>query len=658
MQRFLAIIGLVCLTGGLYAQSDSIAMQSINEIVILSAATSLPVKTTVPVQSINSETIYRIGIQSVSDAVRRFSGVTVKDYGGVGGMKTVSLRGMGAQHTAISYDGVTISNTQSGIVDIGFFSLDNISQISLSAGQPDNIFQTARAYASAGVLSIETATPNFTSKPYKGNVAIKTGSFGYFNPGAYYAHKINDKFSASANVNWERTDGRYPYEMLDVRTSLSGKRTNSDVSILRTELNLYGNLDRDRQLKVKMNYFDSEKGVPGQVIAGKVYYPNDRLQNKDFFVQAQYKHKLNKQFSTQTNAKFSKLYYNFFEEQYGNRDKVTQSEYYASAGLLYTPLKYVSVSLTEDIICNVLNDNFKNSRDPKRLSSLTLFASQFKNDYLTITGSLLSTYMTEEVKTGNGIGDRKKITPFIGFSYRPLEKTDLRFRTFYKKIFRVPTFAELYYTRYENYTLKPEYTTQYNAGFTWMGRVSSVFDFIRISVDGYNNKIDNKIVATNVGASIPQMRNFGKVKATGLDINTRFEKNVTKDISLNLWGTYGYQKVINVTDKTDSKTYKHQLPHTPKHFGSFALSCDNPWLNVSYTAIVSGMRYWSSQNKPENELESYSDHTVSVNKTLFLNDKILRLQLNLLNIGDESYQIIRYYPMPRRSFTLSANLSF
>ena len=44
----------------------------------------------------------RMGVLDVSDAVRHFSGVTLKDYGGVGGLKTVSVRSLGAQHRPCS----------------------------------------------------------------------------------------------------------------------------------------------------------------------------------------------------------------------------------------------------------------------------------------------------------------------------------------------------------------------------------------------------------------------------------------------------------------------------------------------------------------------------------------------------------------------------
>ena len=98
----------------------------------------------------------------VSDAVKHFAGVTVKDYGGIGGLKTVSIRSPGAQHTAVGYDGITLTDCQTGQIDIGRFSLDNVDRLSLNNGQSDNIFQPARFFASAGILNIQTLTPLFT----------------------------------------------------------------------------------------------------------------------------------------------------------------------------------------------------------------------------------------------------------------------------------------------------------------------------------------------------------------------------------------------------------------------------------------------------------------------------------------------------------------
>ena len=50
----------------------------------------------------------------VSEALLRCHGLQISDNGGISGLKTVSLRGMGGAHTAIYVDGVRVGNVQSG----------------------------------------------------------------------------------------------------------------------------------------------------------------------------------------------------------------------------------------------------------------------------------------------------------------------------------------------------------------------------------------------------------------------------------------------------------------------------------------------------------------------------------------------------------------
>ena len=93
------------------------------------------------------------------------------------------------QHTAVSYDGVTITDAQSGQVDISRFSLDNVEMISLSIGQSDDIFQTARMYASAGALSVKTRKPVFDGKPMNLQAKAKGGSLDVYKRQPGYASR-------------------------------------------------------------------------------------------------------------------------------------------------------------------------------------------------------------------------------------------------------------------------------------------------------------------------------------------------------------------------------------------------------------------------------------------------------------------------------------
>lgn len=119
-------------------------MLNLKEVVVTATVPQIDV---IPAQKLSGEELKRLNSNSVADALRYFSGVQVKDYGGVGGIKTVNIRSMGTNHTGVVYDGVELGNAQNGQVDLGQFSLDNIDGISLYNGQKSEIFSLPRISA-------------------------------------------------------------------------------------------------------------------------------------------------------------------------------------------------------------------------------------------------------------------------------------------------------------------------------------------------------------------------------------------------------------------------------------------------------------------------------------------------------------------------------
>lgn len=191
------------------ADSVDVGLQQMKGLTVTEKVLPAAVRSGAPVQTLDKAELERMGVLDVSDAVRHFSGVTLKDYGGVGGLKTVSVRSLGAQHTAVLYDGVAIGDCQSGQVDISRFSLDNVSSLTLTIGQSDNIYQTARMSAAASALSIETSRPDFENRDFSLSAKVKTGSYGLANPSLFYAHRFTSRLSCSLYGEYLRADGNY-----------------------------------------------------------------------------------------------------------------------------------------------------------------------------------------------------------------------------------------------------------------------------------------------------------------------------------------------------------------------------------------------------------------------------------------------------------------
>ena len=232
-----ACIGFFCMGGALLsaqevAKKDTITgkVHQIEKVTVTARRMPNKVTSAVPIQTLSQQDISRLGIQNMADAVRRFAGANVKDYGGIGGLKTVSVRNIGAAHTAVSYDGVVVSNSQAGQIDIVRFSLDNVSTLSLAIGQTENMLQSARLYASAGVLSIETEKPHFDEgRSAAFQARISSGSFGYVTPTLRWWQKIGNRTRLALNANYMRADGNYPFTLVNGKYVTEEKRNNSDI---------------------------------------------------------------------------------------------------------------------------------------------------------------------------------------------------------------------------------------------------------------------------------------------------------------------------------------------------------------------------------------------------------------------------------------------
>lgn len=662
--RDLVIKGILCLGlswGLLFAhaqQVDTTKLYQLSEVEVVERVRTATNRAGVPVQLITKENIQRLGMQDLSEAVKRFSGVAVKDYGGIGGLKTVSIRGFGAQHTAVSYDGIAITDVQSGQVDLSRFSLDNVEQISLTIGQSDEIFQTAHLFASAGVISIKTSKPVFKDKSYGFNAKLGGGSFGLFTPSFQYNQKLSPLFALSARADWVSAKSEYPFIHINGNLRTAEKRKNSDIQSLRLESNLYGELGGG-QFNAKLYYYDSERGLPNSLIHYNPY-AKERLWNNNFFAQAHYNKDINQQIAVQSAVRYS---YNFrryrnidsaFPEGF-EEDRNTQQEYYLSAGIRYTPVTSFSISLNSDITRNSLVNNFTNAALPVRFTSLTVLAMQYQTSRLTAVGSLLATYINDEVKNGAKPAARKRLSPAASISLRPFEESNFRIRASVKDIFRVPTFTDLYYLRMGNTALIPERALQYNVGVTWAGE-NSLFHYLSLSADVYYNKAEDKIVAIPT-MNIWKMRNQSEVESKGFDVNLQSERIIAPEFKALLSASYSYQKAIDVTDASEPE-YRQQIQYTPKHSGTASVAFENPWVNVAYSLTAVDKCYFGSQNIKINEVAGYVEHNLSLNRPFLIRGIRLNMQFELLNLTDKTYQIVAGYPMPGRSWRLNMTFNF
>ena len=88
--------------GQQYTSPDSVSTHHLETVVVRAPREPDYKRGVIPAQQLSGQELKALSAFSIADALRSFSGVQVKDFGGVGGLKTVNIRSMGT-HTLGSF---------------------------------------------------------------------------------------------------------------------------------------------------------------------------------------------------------------------------------------------------------------------------------------------------------------------------------------------------------------------------------------------------------------------------------------------------------------------------------------------------------------------------------------------------------------------------
>ena len=623
--------------------------QTIEEVVVKGFRIPGNVLASTPIQTLSHTDMERLGIHDMGDALKRFAGVQVKDYGGVGGMKTVNIRGLGAGHTGVTYDGVQVGDCQSGQVDLSRFTLDNVSLVSLQIGQEDNIYQSAKAYTSAGLINISTLQGVSDRKPHL-TTTLRTGSYGLFSPSLLY-HQQFSRLGIGAYTSYERADGVYWFTLKNGIKTIHERRNNSDIKTWRSELNMSYQLTDKQTLQWKAYGFTSNRGLPGAVIYDNTYSA-ERLKDKNVFTQMLYEIRFSNRIKMKAAAKWNYAWsrYSDIPASGYKEDTYRQNETYLTATLWTNPLQGLNLSFAQDYAHNHLSMTLPKAANPTRNSLWTALAANYQIGAFSVNASLLATNIYERVKQGNASDGFHRLSPAFSMQWRCLQ--DFRLRFGYKDIFRTPTLNELYYTGIGNRHLNPEKSRMWNLGATYSHTFNRTLQ-LSLTADGYFGNVTDKIIA------VPkmfywQMMNAGKVRQLGLDVSANIEKRWGNDWTVSATGSYSLMKATDISNPT-AVYYRNQIAYTPRHSGSASILLHTPWLDFCYNVLVMGERYTLSYNIPDNRMRPFADHSITLSREFNINKQQLRVQFDVRNLGNKNYEVVRFYPMPGTNWRLSVS---
>jgi len=621
----------------------------------------------IPAQKLSGEELQRLSSHSVADAIRHFSGIQIKDFGGIGGIKTVDIRSMGSNYVGVFYDGIQLGNAQNGQIDLGKFSLDNIEEISLYNGQKSNIFQSAKDFGSAGNIYLRTRAPKFEKeKKFNIKAQFRTGSFGLANPSVLWEQKITNSLSSSVNAEYIYATGKYKFRYYKkysdgtVAWDTTAVRQNGDIQAFRVEGGLFGSAKK-LKWNSKLYFYNAERGIPGAIV-NNVWRNAQRQWDRNLFAQASLTAPIHYRYALLAHFKYANDYL-----RYLNPDTTlmyidnhfSQQEIYTSFANKVSLLPKWHLSLATDFQWNSLNANLTNFATPQRFNTLIALATAFDIWRIKTQASLLSVFVKDKVENGTSPENVHKFTPAVFISYQPIKKEEFLIRAFYKRVFRMPTFNELYYTDIGNVALHPEYATQYNVGLQYTKPFKKgIIETLTLKTDAYYNEVTDKIIAVPKGNGQFRwmMMNIGFVKIRGIDATAQLNWKFPHDIRLQTQLNYTYQKAQDFSDPTDthpiSGTYGGQIAYIPWHNGSFTLQFTCKTYELNYAFIYVGERYDASANILANYVPAWYTHDLSLGKRFRFKKWNFKISAEINNILNQQYEVIVNYPMPGTNFKI------
>ena len=498
----------------------------------------------------------------VADVLRRFTGVQVKDYGGVGGLKTVNVRSLGSEHVGIFLDGIQIDNAQNMQVDLGRFSVDGLEAVSLYNGQKSLRLQSAKEYATGAAVYLRTEAPRENGL----RLRLRAGSFGTVNPSVRWNRELG-KVQLRVGAEFTASNGKYKYPYFD--TTLV--RENGDISSLRLETQLIGKT-RSGQWQTHLYSYGSERGFPGPVIRRATSFPfsAERQADQDLFFQCSWQEDWSGRYATALRFKYANNYTHYNTHPEKNPMALPydlhfrQQSAYLSLAQSYVLMDPWSVDLSTDYQYNALDSDVGQFVRPRRNTLTAALASR-----LAWPGFRLAVHLVyqgtwdqfDEQQAGGWSREnafRGVWMPSFSIFYAPWRW--LEADAFVKRSYRLPSFNDLYYSLMGNSSLEAEQAFQTGLDLRMKWGTGPWKESLRLSP--YYNRVSNKIVAIPTSSQFRwTMLNLGLVDVTGLDARseTTWEQG---DWALTIVLRYSLQQALDHSTP-GSQIWGNQIPYVP-----------------------------------------------------------------------------------------------
>lgn len=602
--------------------------------------------------------IQHISSNDLGGILQYITGLTIKSYGGIGGMKTLSHRGLGGEHSQLIIDGLPINNPQNGQTNLSNIQLNNVEEVGLNQQNTEQLIPVSGLIKGSSV-QLKTFDQQFSNSKIAIRSNLTIGSFGQKE--AYLGFKkSNKKTFISATGGYRTYDGEYPYQLPFGDESIKYRRNNA---LENYHFSVGGGLRWKKNVTIQKLKFSAKRNVIQQELPGAVIIYNDlaseTLETEVTSLGLNYT-LLNRNLMVKAFATYNNHYIHYNDPTYLNSDGFLDNKYTTNSIIsgFHTRYKWnnFDFNLGHDINFDVLESS-RNIGQPERMTNTSMLKLKYNTTFFNVAASAFYQSFIDANDIQTHRNSYYKLHPQLSvFTSDSLFK-NLQLSIWYKPSSRAPTFNELYYSQIGNKDLSPEESSQINFGARYIKQIKKTLFQIQGNV--FKNKVDNKIIALPTqNLFVWSIQNIGTVDILGGDLHITSRTAIRKNWKLNFQAGASFQNAIDVSDE-HSPTYRDQIAYTPKITGNAMASVHYKKAGLYFTSLYIGERYSLNENSNGNRLDPYLIFDLSASYNFKLNkNQNIKLQAGVKNVGDISYNFIKYYVMPGRNYFLKLSYEF
>jgi outer membrane cobalamin receptor len=589
------------------------------------------------VEFITREQILRSNALTLADVLQNASGISIKDYGTAGGLKTLSIRGATAEHNLILINGNRINNYQNGLVDLSLIPADNIERVEVVQGGNSALYGSD---AIGGIVNIITTK---SSVERKFNLSGTKGSFNYNKYQVGYSDRLLGQIGLIINYLNEYGDDNYKYNVID--SNIMKNRENANFR----RQNIYFSIDYEydkTNLQLVSSYTSSNRGIPGSLT-----FPSLRANQADKTLSGQFI--LNNAPSEKINIKLSSSVY-YSHQKYSDIDWLINS---FSKNIHYNINPQFDYSINQNILIasgaeyaegklEGVDFTSKIERQQKSIYLTSNINFELANDYVKKI-NMYPAFRYDKYSHFDG-----EVIPKIGIS-STLYK-DIYFRTSYGINYRIPTLNDLYYIdswgNKGNANLKPEYSKAFDIG------INKGFDIcgkLIIDASYFNINTRDKIIWIPTPTWNYSSVNIGRTLTQGYTIKL----NLLLNKYIEFEGNYAYiDSRKRNADGDNDPTFDKQIIYTPKSITKLGLNLNYAFISLNLYQQFVSKRFINEANTSSLPPYNVINGNMLVNIPFSFGKIWFKTEVN--NVANRDYQVMFEYPMPLRNYKLSLGFEY